>query len=378
MPSRRTAALSLCVALGAVSLPPGAATAQQRFDMSVSVALTESYDDNVFTVPDEKRRDVVSRLSPRLGAAYVSPRVSLLARYGRDTEAFSRHSELSTLRARQEAGLDAQWSPGGGLEATATVSYAETHTPGEFNVIEGLELMGLELRRSLAHRFSTTQSLSQRLGARTRAVVEHGFTQHEIVGGVTSAMRVAAARLERQVGPADALRVNYGRHRFTSVGQASTSHALTLTWAREVTPRAHLELKAGPRLSGRTVAPELGAAIRHRFRRGEAALAYIQTETGVIGHPEPVTAQGLTATLSHSLRRRLTVTAGPGVFQARGSAFEATVYRMNLELAWRLGRHVSIEGSHQLSLQYSELDGRQRGEVVHNTVLLTLVAGSVN
>jgi hypothetical protein len=108
------------------------------------------------------------------------------------------------------------------------------------------------------------------------------------------------------------------------------------------------------------------------------ALAYIQTETGVIGHPEPVTAQGLTATFSRSLRRRLTVTAGPGVFQARGNAFEATVYRLNLDLAWRLGRHLSVEGSHQLSLQYSELDGRQRGEVVHNTVLLTLVAGSVN
>jgi hypothetical protein len=350
--------------------------AQRRIDLSPSVVLSESYDDNVFAVPDDRRQDVTLRLSPRLGAIYRSPRLGVVARYTREAESFSRHTELSTLRARQEAIVDAQWMPGGGFEATASASYAETHTPGELAVITDIDLTGLELMRSLARRFATTQSLSRRLGARTRAVVDHGFGRDEIAGGVTSVTRVAAARLQRQVGPVDELTLTYAHRRFRAAEHGSTSHALTVTWAREVTPRAHLELKAGPRLSGQTVRPELGATLRHRFRRGDAALSYVQTEAALIGHASPLTVQGLTATLTHSLNRTLTVSGGPSVFGARGEATEFRVYRLGLGLAWRLSRHLALAGSHQLSLQYGQAEGRPRGEIAHNTVLVRFVAGS--
>jgi len=361
-----------------MTLHPGAATAQHRLKMSGSVALTQSYDDNVFAVPDDRRQDAISRLTPRLGVSYRSRHFDVRARYAREAEAFSQNRELSTLRARQEGTLDVQWFPWAGFEATGGASYVETNSPGEFTVITGLDLVGLQLRRELARRFSTTGSLSRRLGARTRAVVTHGLTRDELVRGVRSANQVATARLDRLVGPVDTLSLAYGLRRFTAAGDGSTSHALTLAWARDVTPQTHLELKAGPRFSGGKVDPELGATLRHRFQRGEAALSYVQTETALIGRPTPVTADGLSATFTRSLNRTLTVTAGPSVFRARGKALEATVYGTSLELAWHLSRHLSLAGSHQLSIQYGELDGRPRGEIVHNTVLLRLLAGAVN
>ena len=380
---RRSAWLPLPAALALVALQPGTVTAQHRLKTTGSMALTESYDDNVFGVPDHRRRDVVSRLGARLGAAYRSPRLAVRARCVREAEAFRHSPELNTSRARQEAGLDLQWSPGREFEAAGSASYAETHSPGEFAVVTGLDLRGmdvmsLELRRALAHRFSTTGSLSRRLGARTRVVVTHGFTQDEIVGGLTSATQAATARLDRQVGPVDALSLTYGLRHFTAVGDRSTSHALTLTWARDVTSQVHLELKAGPRLSGQAIAPELGATLRRRFGNGEAALSYMQTEATVIGRPTPVTAEGLSAAFTRSFKRTLTVSAGPSVLQARGKGLEATVYGMSVDLTWRLSRHLSLTGSHVLNIQYGELDGLPRGEIVHNTALLRLVAGSVN
>jgi len=368
----------LAAALAVIAAPPRTAMSQQGFDLSASVTLSESYDDNVFAVPKDRRQDVVSCLTPRLGLAYRSPRVSVLAQYARDAEAFSRNPELTTLRARQEATVDAQWSPGAGFELAGTASYAETQSPSELAVITDFEFAGLELRRSLAHRFSTTQSLSRRLGGRTTALAEHSFSEDEIVGGLASVTRVAGLRLMRQIGPVDTFDAAYAHRQFLAGGDGTRSHVLTLTWAREVTSRAHLQLKAGPRWSGGTLAPELAATLRHRFRRGDTTLAYVQTETSVIGHPSPVTAQGLSLRVTHALRRTLTVTAGPSVFQARGQALEATVYRLGLDVAWRLRRHLSVEGSHQLSLQYGELDGRPRGEIVHNTVLFRLVAGSID
>lgn len=384
MTTSRLSWLPLPIALVGATLQPGAAMAQHRFGMSGSVAVAETYDDNVLNVPDDQRPDVVSRVTPRLGVGYRSPRFDVRAEYARDAESFRRNRELSTVRARQDASLDFRWSPAGGWEAVGRAYYAETHNPGEFAFVKGvdlrgIDLIGLELRRTLAQRFSTTGSLSRRLGSRTRVAVEHDFTQDEIVGvGLTTVTQVAAAKLDRRVGPVDALSFAYDFRQFTGLGDVNTSHALTVTWAREVTPRAHIELKAGPRLSGRQVGPELGATLNHRFRRGTAALSYVLTETAVIGRPQPVRAGGLGATFTHSLSRKLTVTAGPSMFRTHGKAVEATVFGTNVDLTCRLSRHLSLAATHRFTIQNAELDGRPREQVVHNTVLLRLVAGSAN
>ena len=378
--SRRGARPLVLLALAATAAPPEARAAQRRLEVSGSMAVTETYDDNVLGIPDDQRRDTVSRVTPRLGVAYRSPRLELGVHYSREAEAFRRTSELSTLSARQDAGLDLRWSPGGGVEAMGRAYYGETHNPGEFAFVQGLDprgmqLIGLELRRTLASRLSTVESLSRRLGARTRITAEHGFTQDKM-GGLTGITQMAAARLDRKVGPVDALSLAYGLRSFTALGQVSTSHAATLTWSREVTPRAHLELQAGARLSGRQVDPELGARLRHRFRRGDVALSYAQTETVIIGRPTPVRAKELSATLTRPLGRNFALTAGPNLLEAHGKALDVVAYGTIVELTCRLGRYVSLAGTHRFSIQNAELDGRPRTEMAHNTVLLRLVAGS--
>ncbi len=54
------------------------------------------------------------------------------------------------------------------------------------------------------------------------------------------------------------------------------------------------------------------------------------------------------------------------------------MYGMSLELSYRLSRHLSLTGFHRFGIQYGDLDGRPRGEIVHKTLVLSLVAGSVN
>jgi len=376
--------LLLPVTLLLVTLHPSDTAAQNGLHVSASVALSGTYDDNVFAVPERERPEVISRLTPRLGLAYRSRRFDVGARYARDAERFSRNRELSTLSARQDAVLDLRWSPARGFEMRGSATYAETHSPGEFSMVTGLDeisgmdLIGLELRRALARRVLTTGSISRRLGARTRAVVEHGFTRDEIVGSLTSATHAAGARIDRQVGPHDTVSLGYAGRLFTAAGERTTAHAVTLAWARAVTPRARLELKVGPRFSDGGVGPELSATLRHRFRQGEAALSYVQTETAVVGQPAPVTAQGVSAAFSQTLGRWLTVTAGPSLFQARGHTLEATVYGVGVDVNCRLARGLSLSASHQLSLQQGSVGGVERGEIVHNVSLLRLVAGSAH
>jgi hypothetical protein len=118
--------------------------------------------------------------------------------------------------------------------------------------------------------------------------------------------------------------------------------------------------------------------LSHRLQRGDVSLSGIQTETSVIGRSRPVTAQGLSATFTHVLGRGLTLAAGPRAFRTRGDALATSVYGTSLDLTWGLGRRFSIVGSHQLSIQHEETNGRRPGEIVHNTVRLRLVAGSID
>ena len=368
------------LALAAATVPPEVRAAQGRVEVSGSIAMTETYDDNILGIPDDQRRDTVSRVTPRLGIGYRSSRVDVRVHYSREAEQFGRTRELSTLSARQEAGLDLRWSPSAAFEATGRAYYAETHNPGEFAFVLGLDprgsqLIGLELRRTLARRLWTVGSLSYRLGARTRVTAEHGFAQDEL-GALTGITQMVTARLDRKVGPVDSLGLAYGLRTFTAVGRPNTSHAATLTWSREITARAHVELQAGARVSGRQVDPELGARLRHLFRRGDVTLSYIQTESAIIGRPTPVRVKEVSATLTRPLGRRFTVTAGPSLLEAHGKAIDVVAYGTSFELSCRLSRYVSLTGTHRFSLQNAELDGRPRAEMPHNTVLLRLVAGA--
>lgn len=352
-------------------LLPSPAAAQSRLEFKPSLALVQLYDDNLFSQPSAREDDLISRLSPRLGAGYRSRTLSLLARYAIDAEVFQRHPELNTARARQDGTIDLRYLPARRLEVAASAGYSETQTPGELNLITGIEA-----GRALARRFQASQSVLRRLGPRTKAALEHSFTRDRLSGYAANDTQTATLGLERQFGPADTGQLEYSVRRFTFSREVTTSHVLALGWSREITPMAHLELTAGPRLTGRTVGAEISAALRHRFHRGDVALAYLQTQTMVVGQSGAVTAEGVSATFTRQLLRPLRVAGGPSVFRSRSTGFSATVYRAHLDVAWRLTRKLSVTGTHYFSVQRGGLGGEHAEDISHNALLLSVAAST--
>lgn len=357
------------VALGLVTAR--AAAQPSRFHLSRSLSLVQVYDDNLFSTPAARRADYIWRLSPRLGVGHRSRRLTLAARYGLDAELFRRHPELNTAVASQDAALELGWAPARLLAASASASYAQAQAPGELNAVTGLQA-----GRVRARRLSASGSLSWRMGARTKATVEPSVTREEVAGGQGNDTQAVSVGIERRMGPIDRGRVSYDARRFAFGQRETDSHIVTLGWSREVTPLAHFELEAGPRLTGHTVGAEVAAALKHRFRNGETSLAYLRTQTTVLGEPGPVTAEGVTATFSRRILGPLRIAGGPAVFRVRGERSEATVHRLNLEVSWPVTRRLLVAASHQFSLQRGGLGlaGSATPEIVHNTVLLRVVA----
>ena len=359
------------MALGLVTTRGSAAPSGFRF--SHSLTLMQTHDDNLFSTPTAREADDVWRLSPRLGLAYHSARLALNARYGLDAELFRLHPELTTAAAGQDATLDLAWTPSKRVTAAAGASYAEAQAPGELNGVTGLQV-----GRVRARRFSATGSFDWHVGPRTTASVEPAFTREEVAGGVGNELRAVSVAFERRMGPIDRGRVSYGFRRFAFADDGTDSHVVTLGWSRDITPTAHFELEAGPRVTGHLVGAEVSAALKHRFRRGETSLAYLRTQTTVLGEPGPVTAEGMTATFSRRLVGPLQIGGGPAVFRVRGERSEATVRRLGLELTWRVSRTLSVAASHQFSLQRGGLGltGAPDAEIVRNVLLLRVIAAS--
>jgi hypothetical protein len=367
LPAAR-AALALLI----VILLSDPSMAQQRFEVGASVAAVEAYDDNLFFSPEAPERDHIWRLSPRLSLGRRSPRLTLRGRYGLDAESYRRHPSLDTPLAGQDASLEMTWAPSHRLVASTTASYAEAQAPGMLNLVSGLEV-----GRHRGRRLSARQLFTWELGARTQAAIDQSFTREAVDGFPRTDTEAVIVRLERRLGGLDRGHVSYSARRFDFDGDAVLSHVVALGWTREITPLDHFEVEAGPRLSDRALGAEVTASLRHRFTRGEASLAYMHTQTTILGEAGPVIAKGVTATFSRQLLPSLTLAAGPGLIRVQGRGPEIEVYRLNLDVAWRLTRRLSVSASHQFNFQ-SGVPGlaRSDAEIVHNTFMLRAVAAS--
>lgn len=361
------------LALLVLGLVPNRAMAQHALHLDHSLALVQVHDDNLFSAPEAREPDDIWRLSPRLGVGHRSGRLMLQAHYELDAEVFKRHPELNTAAARQAATLELGWTASKLLAAGASASYEDVQAAGLLNT-----LTGLEVGRRPARRLASTESLSRRLGALTKATVEHHFMREEVVGGPGTDLQFVSVGLERRLGPADRGRLSYSARRFAFGQEVAVSHVLTLAWSREVTPLAHFDFEAGPRLSGHRVGAEVTAGLKHRFRRGEAGIVYVNTQTTVVGRSGPVTANGVTVTFSRQLFGSLQVGGGPAAFRVNEPGSEITVYRLGLNVVWRVTRRLSLTASHQFSLQDSgpARAGGTGTEIARNTLLIGVTAAS--
>jgi hypothetical protein len=98
----------------------------------------------------------------------------------------------------------------------------------------------------------------------------------------------------------------------------------------------------------------------------------------VLGQAGPVMTKGVTATLSRQLFGSLTLAAGPTLARVQGRGSEFEVYRLNLEMAWRLNRRLSLSASHQFNFQSGVPGLTRNAEIVHNAFVLRAVATAGN
>jgi hypothetical protein len=329
------------LALVLVALMPAAGAAQGRPFARLDVAIGQGYDDNVFASPSSgnPQQDFITRFGPILETGYQSPALSLLARYGFDAERYVELTELDNNLARQEARLDFGYRPVPRLGFQIDGSYLDTQSPRELNTAT-LVPAG----RARAQRLRGHSELSYDATALLKVGTEYEYAEDVIEGSGETQTQTARVGLSYRPTPRSTYRTDY-RYSYLEFSDGSTlpTMAVTVGWARVITPLLTLEIDAGPRLSNGEIRPELAALLRRRLRRGEVTIAYHTTEDTTVGEVGTILVRRLMGTVSYSPWRAVTLRAAPAaVHNRRDSSPLVTVYEVDGDVTFRVNPTLSF------------------------------------
>jgi len=365
LPGRAPIALALLM-----MLIPFESFGQSRLAIEPSVDVTELHDDNLFFSSGNQARDQILRVTPAVSLRRESPHWLLSGSYSFDSERFSRHPELTTLRARERALASVHYQPGPRLTVTFDGAYTDTNTPADLNV-----LSGLATSRIRATRVSTGASARYRMSPRSTVLATDTWITDTLEDGSAMSEQLATVGLERQMTSRNLLALEYEVAHYAFDLVASTqAHAVRLGWTYDLGARTRLQLRAGPRVTDRSPMADVSAVLTHARKLGSVDISYQQTETRVIGYLGTIGTKNLQARAVWSPFRSLTSYVTPAIFRSGGDGRQVTVYRMALGTRYAITPLMAIDVAYWADIQQGALDSFGRGgdELRHRTLSIGL------
>ena len=330
------------------------AVAQSRFTIVPSLSIAGVYDDNLFAETDSSAGKMM-QLRPSLEGNFESPRLMLISLYSQDMLR-SNFSSLNTLDARRHAFLNMGFKSSPlttwGLEAR----YDRSETPGEIEFDTGI----LGARRT-AQRFQLSPTFVRRLNPRAVFTAGYDLTRENELDLPSGTLHQARLSVSRELTSRSAIVGTYLSRYFVDPFSHSTSQSILGGWTREMAPRTHLSLYAGPRVTSYRsgLKPEVSASLRRDTNRIDLAADYWHGETIILGIPGPVAVDSGALRIARPFLSRWELGAGLGATDITTIDFrEARVYRSTLIGSWTSHGMYSVSASYGLDYQQGDIRRR--------------------
>jgi hypothetical protein len=340
---------------GSVRGQTGSVREQTGFHFTPSFSTTEAYDSNVLFGAVNRLADFVTRLSPAIESQYQSPLLTFAGRYELDAERFANHPGLTTIDGGQNAAVDVRYRPTRRFVLATDATFTRTHTPGELNLVSGLDLT-----RALAERISVHPSLKRQLDRTTSATLEYSFTEDSLAGsarGVTLGAHDASIGVERRLSSREAMTAHYEVQRFAfGPTTVTTSQALIGGWTHELTRQTSFALGGGPRLtSDGARRADISASIRTRARAADLSLGYARTQTTLIGAAGTADVQSVTAAVQWEPWRLVQIRMEPGVSRVALFGLQSRSYRAAFKASRPITDGLSIAAAYDVNVQHGNV-----------------------
>ena len=364
-----------CFAVSATAMLGAVARAQGGVHVTPSVSISQQYDSNVFSTPATPEADFSTRATAGVELERTSVVWTGSARYVQAMERFTEHRELSSAAARQRGTLALRYRPSTRTSWIADAEMWRTETPSELNEATGLSVSRASAQRVLAH-----SSFSRNLSPVTSGTIDYTVTQDRLAGHTSAATHDAVAALERHRSTRDTVVMRYRFREFmftpsSTPAFASTSHAVTAGFSRDVTRHFRLMVEAGPRLTNTTPGADVSASL-HYDRVPNLSVSYARSQATVIGFTGVAEVQSLSASIEGPLWSALRVRLSPGLFRNALGSTRTDAYAVALDVTRPFAYGLSVDFSVSSNLQRGGLNpGMPNRLIDRHVVLIRLVAG---
>ena len=347
----RPVVLQSLVLAGTAVLAAAAAAQTGGYYVVPAVTVSAAHDDNIYFEAVGEVDDRITRISPALDVGYQSDNLSWDASYTFDSEAYDKTDELDSWLMRRFANASIEYSPDQQLTWFARANFANTLTPGELNL-----LTGLEPGRREAERVSVNPGLIYAFNGATTGSLDYLWSNDELEGGVEADSHITTADLQHVLNGENTLTFGYTYRSYEFNNETSAwSHTPRVGWLHQLSPRTLLTLEAGPRISRDAEDPYVLAAISHEFVRGEFELSYSIDEVTLIGEAGRLETERVGASLTYAFNADLEVSVRPAWSQIDRLGEETDVLSIGASARYRLNNALFLVASYQHSDQDVEL-----------------------
>jgi len=344
-----------------------AVMAQGGYYAIPEIAINKVDDDNLFLTPEEEKQDIVTRITPAIEFGFDSELLSWNGSYTVDAERYNRYSALDNNTMRESAGLSFEFIPNRLTRFNMDANYTETQTPGELNLVTGLERGRFKATRSFFNPI-----LIYQLGSASFASLDYSLRADKLAGGVSGDRHQTVVGYTRTLNEINEFSAGYTHRRYTIENgeDDETSHLPWLGINHKFSARTSIDARGGPRQIEDEVEPYLRLSLLHEYVNGEIDVNYIRDEITLIGESGRRETETVGLSLFHQIGNNFQLEISPryGTVTRRGT--DAEIYRFTIDARYRINTNFELSASWNYSSQDEFFNSTIEQSVKRNVFLL--------
>lgn len=333
-------------------------------------------DDNVLMSFDDRRKDVITRISPGVELGVESERLVINASYNQDIESYRDNPDLDSNNMRRFLQSDIQFRLNELILFSIEASVSESQFPAELNISTGagqgrVEGERTDINPALSYRFSPTSS----------AQIDYRHTKERIADGIENITDAVNADYEHALTANTQMTYGYTFSHFefdnavnSTVNITEDLHEPRVGVFHHINANTTFSIQAGPSFTANEVGANFAAQLQRSYSQGQFAVGYNRSAGTLIGEPGLVEIDAFNGSATHRFGNNFEIngTLSFGKVHQYDSEFsDDRVARASLSARYTVNDYASITASYSVSEQRI-FSPTGRNKIPRNVAMLAL------
>lgn len=321
-----------------------------------SLGIAVLTDDNVLMSANDRRKDVITRISPGVQIGVESERLLMNVNYNQDMETYRDNPDLDSNNMRRFLQGDIQFRLSEIILLSVEASVSESQFPAELNISTGagegrVEGERTDINPALSYRFSPTSS----------ARIDYRHTQERIAVGIENITDAVNVDYEHALTANTQMTYGYTFSHFefdnavnSTVNITEDLHAPRVGLFHNINATTTISGQVGPSFTADEVGANFAIQLQKSYSQGQFAIGYNRSAGTLIGEPGLVEIDAFNASAIRRIGNNFEISGTLSFGQVNEYDSELSddrVSRASLSARYTVNDYASITASYSFSEQ---------------------------